>query len=174
MREDRSMKTIAGVVAATAGALLVVSLLLPWWGVPPVFLDPPSDASEEIKFAAEGFEGNGTGLEQDAFRFFGIKDLLWLFTGVAGFGFGLFLLTRTAVSPAPGAVIAGLSVVSLVLVAAVIVSPPDYFEIARAEYGGGLDDADPEAPLGREPGAFVALAALLALGASAASTLRVR
>lgn len=172
MWEYRAVKTTAGVVAATAGALLVVSLLLPWWGIPPVFLDPPAGAPEEITFAATAFETNGAELEEDGFRYFAAKDLLWLSTGLAGFVFGLLLLIRRSVGWVPGAAVAGLSVISVVLLAAVIASPPDYFELARDELGGQVrgDAAEAVAPMGREPGAFVALVATLALGASAAAS----
>lgn len=166
------MKETAGVVAATAGALLVVALLLPWWGNPPVLLDPPVGAPEEIAFAAEAFEQNGTELEEDAFRFFGIKDLVWLLTGLVGFGFGLVLLVRRASTPGAGVAVAGLALASTALIAMVIASPPDYYEIGAAEAGVELR-GDFEAPFGREPGPFVALAASLALAlAAAASALR--
>jgi hypothetical protein len=46
--------TRAGVIAATSGALLVVSLLLTWWGVPPWFIDPSEDLPAELEFVAEG------------------------------------------------------------------------------------------------------------------------
>lgn len=163
---------VAGVLITTAGAVLVIALLLPWWGTPPVFSDPPADASEEIRFAADSFEQSGIEIEEDAFRFYELKDLLWLATGIAGFALGLTLIAGGAVRRYLLAALAGLGILSAVLIAGAILAPLDYFEVSSAE--AGIEPVvSGEAPFSLDPGIFVALAAAIALvGATALAAVR--
>lgn len=97
----------------------MIALLLPRWSTPPLLLDPPADAPDEITFIAETFEAS-EGIVEDAYTFFSIEDLVWLATGILGFTFGLALLvSNRAPRPAAG-IVAGLALIS-----AAVISPPD-------------------------------------------------
>ena len=156
----------AGAIATTAGALLVVALLLNWWGLPPRLVDPPADAPEEISFMADAYEGHRPDLadsvqpsiEVDGFRFYEGRDLIWLVTGIASFAFGLALLLAPRVSPAITAAVAVAGAVSLALVALELISPPDFLQMLG---GGGGDPIklDYDLPVGREFGPWLALIA---------------
>ena len=149
----------AGAIATTAGALLVVALLLNWWGLPPRLVDPPADAPEEISFMADAYADSvQPSIEVDGFRFYEGRDLIWLVTGIASFAFGLALLLAPRVSPAITAAVAVAGAVSLALVALELISPPDFLQMLG---GGGGDPMklDYDLPVGREFGPWLALIA---------------
>lgn len=162
MNLDRYAAGAAGLVVA--GALLVVSLLLDWWGVPPVLLDPPPNAPEEIALPAESISASAESWHlEDAFGFYEVRDILWLATGIGCFAMGLVVLLRGSLSRwlLAGAGIAAMA--SLVLIALSLISPPDYLEETRELIEDAGGEAPPavafEAPFGREAGPWVALAA---------------
>lgn len=154
----------AGVLAVSAGAVLVISLLLGWWSLPGDLVDPPADAPSEIEMISEGYK-DGPGIVRDGFEFFDFRDVVWLITGIAAFIFGLATLVGKPAARPLGFAVAGLALVSIVLLAITLISPPDFFEIIEdrgASYG-----IDYDLPLTREIGPWVALAASLGVLASA-------
>lgn len=148
--------------------MLVVALFLPWWGTPPALIDPPAGTPAEITFPAEAFADDGTGFEEDGFRFFGLNDITWLLAGVAGFGFGLTLLVAGRSWPVLSLLVAALALLATALIASVLVSPPDFLAVGAAEVGRGRPDVDVDVPFGRLIGGFVALGASTCLLAAAA------
>ncbi len=175
--------TRAGVIAATAGALLVVSLLLTWWGPPPVFIDPPSDLPAELELIAEdareheSLPSEATNpYYRDAFAYFQIRDAIWLVTGIGGFALGLSALAGSRMTRPLALVTAVLAIMSAALIAATLISPPDYIEVANNIYQE-ISDAQPweidyDLPFRRQLGGFIGLAAALGVGLGAGLVLR--
>jgi hypothetical protein len=173
----------AGVLAAVSGALLVVALLLPWWGVPGDLIDPPAGAAGPLDFMAMGFDDPWAAEERwDGYEWFDFWDAVWLAAGVVGFAFGIGLLVVPRV-PLPITVAVGaLAFVAVVLIAIVLAVPPDYMdegaeqaaeaaEAAGKEPRGEPDDFGLSLPFSREYGGFLALAAALGVTAAAALAL---
>jgi hypothetical protein len=165
---------LAGVIAATAGALLVVALFVDWWGPPPRLLDPPANLPSELEFVADGFERR-TGFfpEIDAFAFYAVRDVIWLITGIAGFAYGLALLLGARIARPLGGFVAIAAVASVVLLVAAIISPPDYLQV-QDDRGAPPLDIDFDLPFGREIGPWLALLGALGLVASAIAATRRR
>ena len=179
---DHASMIRAGVIAATAGALLVVALLLTWWGYPPVLTDPPSDLPGELDFTAEAVreqaEREKFGIARftpDGFEFFDVRDVVWLVTGISGFALGLSALAGSRLTALLAPASAGLALASVVLIVVTLISPPDYLEFNNEsirEGGGRPFEIDYEVPLGRELGGWVALVAALGVGAASVLALR--
>jgi hypothetical protein len=174
----------AGAIAATAGALLVVALLVTWWGYPPVLTDPPSDLPAELDMLSATLQEEAQ-LESepaalrvgaDAFGLYDVRDIVWLITGIAGFALGLGVLAGWRPTAVLAPVTAGLALVSIILIAQALISPPDYLEVQNEFFGesaGRLPfEIDYDVPFGRELGGWVALAAALGVGAGALLALR--
>lgn len=174
----------AGAIAATAGAMLVVALLLTWWGYPPVLTDPPSDLPGDLDLLSESLqeqaqvEGEPGALRvgADAFGLYDVRDIVWLITGIAGFALGLSALAGSRLTAVLAPVTAGLALVSIVLIAQALISPPDYLEIQNEFFGeaGGRRpfEIDYDVPFGRELGGWVALVGAIGVGAGAVLALR--
>jgi hypothetical protein len=180
---DHASMIRAGLIAATAGALLVVALLLTWWGNPPVLTDPPSDLPAELDIISEGIReqaasDEGPGIARftpDGFEFFDIRDIVWLVTGISGFALGLSALAGSRLTPLLARATAALALASALLIAVTLISPPDYIEVNNEfteEAGGRPFDIDYDVPFGRELGGWVALVAALGVGAGAFLALR--
>jgi hypothetical protein len=145
-----------GVLLTASGALLVIALLLDWWSYPPAF-DRPDDLPAEIAFLAESLRDSGQEFNADGFAVFEVRDLLWLAAGIAGFAFGLVILTASRTPAIATAVFGVLAIAAAVLLAITMIAPPDYADLApdsekRPDFGVDL-------PLSRQVGGFVALAA---------------
>ena len=100
-----------GVIAVVSGALLVISLLLSWWGLPEDLLDPPADAPGAVKVMAEAYADSGQTVAADGFEFFELRDLVWLVTGIVAFLFGLAVLLGLPAARMLGAAAGALDVV---------------------------------------------------------------
>ena len=176
--------TRAAVIATTCGALLVVSLQLAWWGVPPSFIDPPDDLPAELEQIAEAAARETEDLpseavnryERDAFAYFEFRDTVWLVTGIAGFALGLGALAGWRFTKPLAVVTAALGLASAILIALVLISPPDYIGITNhffEEIGGqGPFEIEYDAPFGREAGGWIGLSAALGVALGAVLVLR--
>ena len=175
--------TTAGVIAATAGALLVVSLLLTWWDYPPVLVDPPSDLpseldllSERIQEQAEVEDVGYDPFSPDGFEFYDLRDIVWLVTGIGGFALGLSALAGARLTALLAPLMLVLAAASIVLIVQALISPPDYVELTNEFYGGAEAqppfEFDYDVPFGRELGGWVALVAALGVGAGSVLALR--
>ncbi|MQA74487.1 MAG: hypothetical protein GEU88_09145 [Solirubrobacterales bacterium] len=147
---------VAGVLGTVCGALIVIALLLNWWGYPAAF-DHPEDLPRAAAFSAEQAASSGREPHLDAFEFFKVRDLVWLAAGVVGFAFGLIALTRARIATLVTAAVGALALVAALLIALTLISPPDYADpgpesVKPFDFGVDL-------PLSAQPGAFVALAA---------------
>lgn len=157
----------AGVAVVISAALLTVALFFDWWGLPPAF-EHPEDLPDDVSFLAEGLRDVPAQTET-AFRFFEVRDLLWLGMGVCGFAAGLVMLTAART---PLAVPAGLAVLGLIggaILTITLISPPDYADLAPS--GARPVDFGVELPLARGVGGFVTLVATLGMvvGSTAAA-----
>ncbi|MDX6582375.1 MAG: hypothetical protein QOI10_1559 [Solirubrobacterales bacterium] len=161
-----SKAQLAGVIAVTSGAVLVISLMLDWWGLPDDLLHPPANAPKEIQFMAEAYADSGQVIAHDGFEFFEVRDVIWLITGIVAFVFGLALLLSLPAARVLGVAVGALGLVSLILVAMALISPPDFLKI-NEERGGSPLGLDFDLPLSRKVGGWLALAASLSITASA-------
>lgn len=159
-------------VATVSGALLVVALLLDWWGLPSAF-DEPANLPSAAAFSAEAFRMSGEEFAVDAFEWFEFRDILWLVTGVAGFACGLIVLTAPRARAVPAAVAALLALAATILISLTLISPPDFADLGPKD-GGKEFDFGVDLPLSREPGGFIALAAALGIGIGAVLALTAR
>jgi hypothetical protein len=155
-----------GAAVTVGSALLLIGLLLNWWENPSAFDDPKS-LPGEARFAAQMEADNPQPLNADGFAFYESRDLVWLISAIVGFGFGLTLLWIRRTPWLGAAFVAVVALVSLVLLAASLISPPDYGTLApgeRYDYDFGVD-----LPMSPRPGIFVAL--IGALGVALAASL---
>jgi hypothetical protein len=177
--------TRAGIIAATCGALLVVSLLLIWWGPPPRFIDPPDDLPAELELVAEGAQEDASlpaetvkRYNRDAFAYFELRDSIWLVTGIAGFALGLAALAGWRFTRPLAVGTAVLALISAILIVLALISPPDYIGITNDFFEGlggkGPFEIEYDAPFGREGGGWIGLAATLGVGLGAGLVLRAR
>ena len=155
----------AGVLLTVSGALLVIALLLDWWGYPPAF-DHPEDLPDEVAFLAESVRDSAQDVKHDGFAAFEVRDLLWLVAGIAGFAFGLVVLTASRIPPFATAVVGALAIAAAVLLAITLIAPPDYVDLATDS--DRTLDLGVDLPLNREAGGFVALAAAFGMAGGAA------
>jgi hypothetical protein len=140
----------------TSGALLVISLLLDWWGVPGGLIDPPADAPKEIQFMADAYRQAGPVPAHDGFEFYDFRDVVWLVTGIAAFGFGLATLLELRGARALGLIAGVLGLLSAVTIAAALIWPPDLLELG-AEQTGQPQRLDYDLPLSHKIGGWLAL-----------------
>lgn len=147
-------------IAAVCGALLVVGLMLDWWGYPSAF-DHPEDLPGGAGFVAEGVTESGQDRDVDAFRFFDGRDLLWLAIGIAGFAWGLLVLTEVRVPRLATAALAVVTSAGAAWLLLTLVSPPDFADLGPGDQPGF--DFGVDLPLNPQVGVYVALAASLGL-----------
>lgn len=144
----------------------MISLLLGWWGLSPRLLDPPADAPDEVIFMAEGYEGYVMP-KIDAFRFYEVRDVVWLLTGVAGFIYGLTTLLGARVARALRIGVAIGAVASIAFLLAAIASPPDFIAIMEERAGVPPDRRlGFDLPAGRELGPWIALVSAIGVAVS--------
>lgn len=155
----------AGAAAVASGALLVIALLLDWWGYPTLFADPTALPSA-ARFAAEQIDANGRALEADGFALFESRDILWLATGIAAFAVGLQSLLTQRIAVVLSACLGILALSSVTLVTATLIWPPDFADLAPTSTPPLNFSVD--LPLHPEAGIFVALIASFGILASAA------
>ena len=152
---------LGGVLATCSGAVLIVALLLTWWDYPSAF-EHPADLPKAAQSTAEVIAANGgQTVQPNAFDFFAIRDVVFLATGLIGFGFGLCLLVFDRLATAAKMAVGVVCLVALGLLIATLLSPPDYAEVGPA--GGKPFDFGVSLPLHPEVGLFVALGSVVGL-----------
>jgi hypothetical protein len=149
---ETHLRRAAGLLLLVSGALLVVALLLDWWGFPSAF-DNPADLPRAAEFSAVQYM-TGQELDADAFELFDFRDILWLAAGVAGFALGWIVLTVPRVPTVVTAAVGFLAVAALILIALTLISPPDFADFLGGDVNLGVD-----LPLSRDAGGFVAFVA---------------
>jgi hypothetical protein len=154
---QRSFST-PGLIAAAAGPLLIVCLYFPWWGTPDSIL-----RNLLVDTKPEALDG---------WYVFDYQEIVWLVTGVAGFAFGVAALAGSGPVSLLAGIAAILGLVSLVLVLAQVISPPNYLELISELGGESIEDETYDHDLTRQVGPWVALASSAAITGAAALGLR--
>jgi hypothetical protein len=161
---------IAGLTATLSGAVLVIALFLPWWGMPDALLDPPANLPDEIAILASAV-AEGDSVTLGALELYSGRDLLWLATGAGAFAFGITLLLQMEVARLVRLAIGLAALASAVLIAFELASPPDLLEL-ELDRGANELGLDFGLPLTREIGIWLALVG--AAGAFAGSAVSLR
>jgi uncharacterized membrane protein YqjE len=116
-------------IAAISGAALVIIMFLEWWGVP----DTVSAGGVEVDVGAFA-ESVGADTSVNAWQGADFMDIIWFVTALAAIGLGVMAATATRVDlpVAVSAIVAGLGILSLLLVIIRLIDPP--YELDRS-YG---------------------------------------
>lgn len=107
-------------IAGVSGLALIIVMFLSWWGA-------PGDLGELAEFA-------GVDTTANAWQGADFLDIIWFLTGVAGITLALMAITATspAMPVSMSAIVAGLGILSTLLILYRIIDPPSE---AGREYG---------------------------------------
>jgi hypothetical protein len=154
----------AGVIAIVCGVVLVVALLLDWWGLPSAF-EHPEDLPNPARFIADAAARSGRDTDADAFTVFHGRDVIWLVVGIAGLAWGLLVLNGVRVPRAAAVLLFVAGAGSAISILVILLVPPDY-----ADLGPGVQppvDLGVDLPLDSKVGGYIGLAAAIGLTAGA-------
>ena len=112
-------------IAAVSGVALLIVMYLSWWGA------PDTVNGVDVGDAAAAF---GVDTSVNAWQAADLMDIIWFLTAVAAIALGVIAATATRINMpvAMSTVVAGLGILSLVLIVFRLISPP--YDLDR-EYG---------------------------------------